>query len=183
MIKKIIAIAAFVLINVNLLSAQEIKWMTFNEAIAAQKKNPKKIFMDVYTVWCGPCQQLEKKTFNNKDVAKYINENYYAVKFNGEGNEVVNYKGQKFENKGYDPAKAQRRNAPHPFASYLQVQAYPTMMFFDEKGEFLQPLMGYFSPTQIEMFLKLFAKDDFKNIKSQEDFQNYQSNFKGTFKE
>lgn len=183
MIRKIIAIAVFVLAGVSVSSAQEIKWMTFNEAIAAQKKNPKKIFMDVYTVWCGPCQHLDKKTFKNKDVVNYINENYYAVKFNGEGNEIVDYKGQKFENKGYDPARAERRNASHPFASYLQVQAYPTMLFFDEKGEFLQPLTGYFSPSQIEIFLKLFAKEDFKNIKSREDFQKYQADFKATFKE
>lgn len=183
MTKKFIAIVALVLTGVNLLSAQEIKWMTFDEAIAAQKKNPKKIFVDVYTVWCGPCKMLEKNTFANKDVAKYISDNYYAVKFNGEGNEVVNYKGQKFENKGYDPAKADKRNAAHPFANYLQVQAYPTMLFFDEKGDYLQPLTGYFKPSEIEIFLKLFSKDDFKNIKSREDFQKYQTNFKGTFKD
>ena len=183
MVRKIVAIAMFVFVSTNLLSAQEINWMTFDEAIAAQKKNPKKIFMDVYTVWCGPCQMLDKNTFKNKDVVKYVNDNYYAVKFNGEGNEVVNYKGQKFENKGYDPARAERRNAAHPFAGYLQIQAYPTMLFFDEKGEFLQPLSGYFPPSQIEIFLKLFAKDDFKNIKSRENFQKYQTNFKGTFKD
>ncbi len=183
MTKKIIAIVALAFVGINLLSAQEVKWMTFDEAIAAQKKNPKKIFVDVYTPWCGPCKMLDKNTFGNKDVANYLNENYYAVKFNGEGNEIVNYKGQKFENKGYDPAKADRRNSPHPFANYLQVQAYPTMLFFDEKGEFLQPLAGYLTPSQIEMFLKLFAKDDFKNIKSREDFQKYQAGFKGTFKD
>ena len=38
--------------------AQEIKWMTMNEALAAQKKVPKKIFMDVYTTWCGPCKAI-----------------------------------------------------------------------------------------------------------------------------
>lgn len=181
--KRIITIIAFIFVGANFLSAQEIKWMTFDEALAAQKKAPKKIFMDVYTAWCGPCKMLDKNTFKNKDVADYINENYYAVKFNGEGNEVVNYKGQKFENKGYNPANAERRNSAHPFASYLQVQAYPTMLFFDEKGEYIQPLAGYLTPSQIEIFLKLFAKDDFKNIKTREDFQNYKTAFKGTFKD
>ena len=40
--------------------AQEYKinWMTLPEAIEAQKTNPKKIMMDVYTTWCGPCKQL-----------------------------------------------------------------------------------------------------------------------------
>ena len=44
-------------------SAQEINWMSMNEALNAQKKNPKKIFIDVYTVWCGPCRMLSEKTF------------------------------------------------------------------------------------------------------------------------
>ena len=73
-------------------SAQEINWMSMNEALNTQKKNPKKIFIDVYTVWCGPCRMLSEKTFKNKDVVKYINDTFYAVKFNAEGNEDVTYK-------------------------------------------------------------------------------------------
>lgn len=183
MMKKNVVMLVLAFIVSGFSFAQEIKWMSFDEALEAQKKKPKKIFMDVYTNWCGPCQMLEKNTFKNKDVAKYISENYYAVKFNAEGNEIVNYKGQKFENKGYDPAKSNRRNSVHPFSMYLQVQAYPTMIFFDEKGEYIQPLESYLTPSQIEIFLKIFAGDDFKNIKTREDFQKYQANFKGTFKD
>ena len=32
------------------LQAQEIKWMSLPEALEAQKTEPKKIFMDVYTL-------------------------------------------------------------------------------------------------------------------------------------
>jgi len=55
--------------------AQEIKWMTFDEAIAMQKKNPKPIFMDVYTDWCGPCKMLDKNTFQTKEFSEFINAN------------------------------------------------------------------------------------------------------------
>ena len=44
--------------NSNLILAQKIEWMSFSEAQEAQKKEPKKIFMDVYTEWCGPCKTL-----------------------------------------------------------------------------------------------------------------------------
>ena len=69
--------------------AQQIQWMTLAEAIEAQKVNPKKIFMDVYTDWCGPCKLLDKNTFQNPDVSKYISEHFYAVKFNAEGQEEI----------------------------------------------------------------------------------------------
>jgi thioredoxin-related protein len=80
------------------ISAQEINWMSLEEAVIMQKKSPKKIMMDVYTNWCGPCKLLDKNTFKNKDVAAYVNKHYYAVKFNGEGNEVINFNGTEYKN-------------------------------------------------------------------------------------
>lgn len=94
------------LIGFSTVNAQEINWVTLNEALELQKENPKKIMMDVYTVWCGPCKLLDQKTFSNKDLISFVNENYYAVKFNGEGNETVNYKGDTFKNPNYDKSKA-----------------------------------------------------------------------------
>ena len=81
MTKKLIAMVVLLFAATITLEAQEIKWMTFDQAIAAQKKKPKKIFIDVYTSWCGPCKMLSSNTFANKDLAKYVNDNYYAVKF------------------------------------------------------------------------------------------------------
>ena len=54
MTKKLIAMVVLLFAATITLEAQEIKWMTFDQAIAAQKKKPKKIFIDVYTSWCGP---------------------------------------------------------------------------------------------------------------------------------
>ena len=161
--------------------AQEIEWMSMNEALEAQKKQPKKIFLDAYTVWCGPCKMLDRNTFSNKDVAEYINKNFYPVKFNAEGNEVINYKDKVFENPNYDPEKAQKRNSIHQFALAMGVSAYPTMVFFDEKGKFLSPVKGYLSPQQLEIFLKIFATDDYKTVKTEEEWKKYQEDFEGTF--
>jgi len=162
--------------------AQEIKWVTLEEAISLQKKAPKKIMMDVYTTWCGPCKMLDKNTFQNKEVADYVNENYYAVKFNGEGNEVVNYKEKSFTNPNYDPALANRRNGAHDLARYLKISAYPTVVFLDENAEVITPLRGYQTPTQLELYLKMFKNDDHKNIKTQDEFNAYYSAFVSEFK-
>ncbi|HEU0136308.1 MAG TPA: thioredoxin family protein, partial [Flavobacterium sp.] len=68
---KKLLLAFFILAGTVVSSAQEIKWMTIDEALAAQKKVAKPIFMDVYTDWCGPCKMLDKNTFNNPEFAKY----------------------------------------------------------------------------------------------------------------
>ena len=107
----------------------EINWMTFEEAVAAQKENPKKIMIDAYTNWCGPCKMLDKQTFNNSDLVAYVNENYYAVKFNAEGNETIKFKGKTYENPNYDPAKAEKRNAQHQLAGFFRVEAYQLSCF------------------------------------------------------
>ena len=133
--------------------SQEIKWMTFNEAIAAQKKNPKPIFMDVYTDWCGPCKALDKNTFHDSSVVSFINENFYAVKFNGEGTELIKYKEFVFTNPNYNP-EARGRNSQHQFTGYLRVQGYPSMYIFDEKGEIKSPIVGYQTPEQLLSLLK-----------------------------
>ncbi|WP_372745778.1 thioredoxin family protein [Lutibacter sp.] len=163
-------------------NAQEINWMTLEKAVEAQKTNPKKIFIDAYTVWCGPCKMLDKNTFGNKDVAKYVNENYYAVKFNAEGNETINFKDKIYKNPGFNP-KSNGRNTAHELSSYFGVRAYPTMLFLDENANLLTPITGYQTPRQLEIFLKIFAKDHYKTIQSQEAFTEYATNFKHEFVE
>ncbi|MGB1308639.1 MAG: thioredoxin family protein, partial [Oceanihabitans sp.] len=168
--------------TVGSVAAQKINWVTLDEALELQKKKPKKIMIDMYTKWCGPCKMLDRNTFQNKDVANYVNENFYAVKFNAEGNDVVHYKGKKYSNPSYDPAKANRRNSPHELSRFFSVTAYPTIVYLDEKGELIAPIKGYQAPTQIELYLKMFANDDYKDLQTQDLFNAYYLAFKPEFK-
>ncbi len=180
--KNIILIFLLATFTIGSVAAQEINWVTLEQALELQKKTPKKIMVDMYTVWCGPCKMLDRNTFQNKDVAEYVNKNYYAVKFNAEGNEEVTFKGQKYTNPGYDPAKAKRRNSSHQLARLFQINAYPTIVYLDEKGELIAPIKGYQSPGQIELYLKMFASDDYKKLNTQEAFNEYYLAFKSSFK-
>ena len=164
-------------------SEGKINWVTIEEAIELQKTEPKKIIMDVYTNWCGPCKMLDKNTFQNEDVANYINEHFYAVKFNAEGNDSITYKDKTFGNPNYDATKANRRNSSHEFSRYLKVRAYPTMVFFDEEANYITPVTGYLKPQQLELYLKLFQSDKHKEMTTQEQFNEYYKSFKPTFKE
>ncbi len=161
--------------------AQKVDWVTIDEAQQLIKKEPRKIMIDMYTNWCGPCKMLDRNTFGNADVANYINENYYAVKFNAEGDSTVNFNGKTFTNPNYDPAKANRRNAQHEFARYLSVSAYPTVIFLDEELNLIAPISGYLKPRQIEIYLKLFHSNAYKDVKSKQDWENYQKEFTNEF--
>ncbi len=160
--------------------AQEIKWMSMNEALAAQKKAPKKIFMDVYTTWCGPCKMLDRDTFSDKNVIKYVNENFYAVKFNAEGTEEVTYLDFTYTNPNYQEER-KGRNAQHLFAHALKINSYPNLVFFKDNGDLIQALPGYRTPSELEIFLKMIASDDYMQITTADAWENYQKNFKSTF--
>ncbi len=158
------------------LQAQEIQWMTLAEALEAQKTVPKKIFMDVYTKWCGPCKALDKNTFGNRDVARYISEHYYAVKFNAEGEEEINFYDQVFRNPNYDPNR-RSRNATHQFTQFLGIKGYPTMVFFSEEGDPIMPVVGYYKPQQLEPYLKMIKQGDYAVFSTPEDIEIYLKNF------
>ena len=112
--------------------SQEIKWISLEDAVYLQEASPRNILIDVYTNWCGPCKSLDRITFSNKSVIKYINDNFYAVKFNAEGNDIINFKGYEFTNPNYNPSKSNRRNSSHQLTRSLGVSAYPTIVFLDK---------------------------------------------------
>ena len=80
-------VAFIALIYSGHIQAQDIQWMSFEAAIEMQAKasQPKKIFIDVYTDWCGWCKKMDAETFNNPEVAAYMQAHFYMVKLDGEG--------------------------------------------------------------------------------------------------
>lgn len=129
--------------------AQEIKWMSMKDALTAQKKNKKPIFIDVYTVWCGPCKMLDKNTFSDAKIAKTINEKYNPVKFNAEGNEEVQFAGKLYKNPNYQEARKSSRNGMHEFTGFLKIQGYPSMVIINNKSEIQSTIVGYRTPEQL----------------------------------
>ena len=178
--KKALLVLTF-LISTAALTAQEIAWMSMDQALVAQQQTPKKIFMDVYTTWCGPCKLLDKNTFSNPDVIVYISKHFYPVKFNAEGKDPITYKGFTYTNPNYREAK-RGRNATHLFADALKLQGYPSLAFFESDGTLIQSIVGYQKPQELELFLKMIATDKYKEVTTRAQWEIYQKNFKGTFK-
>ncbi|GAB4235304.1 MAG: hypothetical protein Tsb0034_09410 [Ekhidna sp.] len=145
---------------------EKVNWLTFEEAIALHEKNPKKLLIDLYTDWCGWCKVMDKKTYSKVEIANYINDNFYPVKFNAEQKEPVSFNGHTFE---YVPTG---RRGVHELAAALTRNqlSYPTTVFMDEKLRIIQPIAGFLKPEQMEPILLYIGGSHYTNTKW-EDFQ------------
>ena len=156
-----------------------INWLSVEELEAAQAKEPRKVMIDVYTKWCGPCKMMMRNTFTNADVIEYINSNFYAVKFDAEGPDAVEFRGQTYSNPTYVPNKT-GRNGVHELSRALQVRAYPTLVYLNEDLEMIAPISGYKNPQQLELYLRFF-NDAWVPGTAQEEWDAFQVSFTPTF--
>ena len=61
---------------------------SFSESLKKAETENKLLFVDFYTVWCGPCVTFHREVLNNEEVASYMNEAFINTKYNlykGEG--------------------------------------------------------------------------------------------------
>ena len=145
---------------------EKINWLTWEEAIAKNKEEPKKILVDIYTDWCGWCKRMDTGTFQKKHIARYVNENYYAVKFNAEQKEEILFKEKIY---GYTD---NGRRGYHELAAELTagMLSYPTTVFLDEKMEVIQAIKGYKDPLSFEQIATYFGGDFHRKT----PWENYQ---------
>jgi thioredoxin-related protein len=148
----------FLIIAISFLSlslhSQDINWLSVEQVQENMKKDPKPFFIDFYTTWCGPCKWMDKKTFHDKDVIAYVNEHFYAVKFDAEGDDPIQFKGKTYE--------SPRRT--HDFTIYEQIQGYPTSVFFDTEMDKITNVTAALGPKEFLKVLEYMKKELYKEM-------------------
>ncbi len=135
-----------------------IQWLSFEEAVEKMKTEPKKMFIDVYTTWCGPCKMMDRNTFKDKEVIEYMNKNYYSVKLDAESTETIQFNGRDFE---FVPSG---RKGYHQLAyAILQGKlSFPSLVFVDNIGEVIELALiapGYHPPEDFKPLIHFVGED------------------------
>jgi thioredoxin-related protein len=137
-----------------------IKWHSFKEVEALQNTQQKKIFLDVFTDWCGWCKKMDATTFTHPVIVKLMNQYFYAVKLDAENAEVINYKGTAYTKPN------DKKQTPNDFAAMLLngKMSYPTTVYLDEELNSLGPVPGYLEPKTMEKILHYFGENSYKKL-------------------
>ena len=152
-----------------------IKWLTWAQMQEAQKKEKRKVFIDVYTDWCGWCKRMDANTFSHPEIVGYVNNNFYAVKFDAETKETINFKGvdYKYVASGY-------RGYNELAAEILSGQlSYPTTVYMDENMDMIFPVPGYQEPKLFEQVINFIGGGNYKTM----EFEAFAKKFSGKIKD
>jgi thioredoxin-related protein len=135
-------------------SSEQITWHSWEEVQELNKKKPKKVFVDVYTDWCGWCKKMDQSTFTDPKVIEVMNEHFYAVKFNAEQKEPATYQGQSLN---FRPGG---KRGVHELAVVLLNGrlGYPSFAYLDTEMKPLHVSPGYKTPDQMLEELEQLAK-------------------------
>ena len=121
--KKVISIICLFVITLNF---AQVKWMTIEEALKAQKENPKKILIDFYADWCAQCKELDEYTYTDKEIIDLSSKlNTIKIDLTKE-NEAISNK--------------------------YNIKGLPVVLFMNSKGEEISELRvtGFLKPSEFK---------------------------------
>jgi thioredoxin-related protein len=149
-----------------------VKWMKFEEAVMASRKEPRKIFVDIYADWCGWCKVLDRDTFSDSVVAKILNEHYYPVKLDAESKETYTLPDGRTVSATELAASlaASKPGEQYGLPSMIVLNeetAILTRIQGAQKPDFMTPALLFFSENHyLKKSWEAYAKEYYDNIKT-----------------
>lgn len=142
--------------------AAQIRWISMEQAMNKSAQQPKPIVIDFYTDWCGWCKKLDQTTYADAAVVQYINDNFYAVKFDAEQKEDLNFLGKTYS---FVPSGSR---GTHAFAAMMANRngriGYPTITFLDASGARIAVEAGYKDSGKMMNMLKYYGEGYYREM-------------------
>ena len=127
----------FVIMLFTASNACAISWRNdLDGAIKSAQGSGEPIMADFYTDWCGWCKKLDSDTYSD-DTVDTLSRNFVCVKINGDSDRELVRK--------------------------YNVRGYPTIVFFNSKGDVITTHVGYASAADLAKIMEGILKNSQKN--------------------
>jgi thioredoxin-related protein len=149
-------------VEVKDINQTKIEWLTLQEAVARNQKNPKMIFIDFYTDWNEWCQKMDADVFPNPQIVDALSKNFYAVKFDAEKDQVITFQGKEYK------LDVSGRRPEHQLAIEMATTndrlGFPTYVVLDKNLTKLKAFQGFKTVDRLKQILDYYGiESNYKN--------------------
>ena len=117
------------------ISSGGIKWNGYKEGMALARENGKKIYINFHASWCGYCVKMEKTTFKDDTVIRYLNTNFIPIRVDADKEKKV--------------------------ANDYGVRGLPANWFVENSGKRIGNQPGYLDAKQLLKLLKFVSSGEY----------------------
>lgn len=149
-----------------------VDWLTLEDALAKNKTQPKKIFLDIYVNWRVGSTMMMMTTYNNERIAEILNNKFYPVRLDALTKDTLHVFQDTFVNKG--------QGHPYhslPIALLNGKMIFPSTLYFNEDAKLIATLQEYITPENLEPWLIYIGDNKYKETKWTDFRQGFKSNY------
>ncbi len=148
----------------------KIKWEPLDVAQELNKTESKKMLLNLYNYNKISCTLMRTQTYNNVDIASYLNDKFYSVNIDVFSQDTLEIKGIKYinENKSYKFHQL-------PIAALEGKMNFPAFIIMDEEGNILSKFQEYMTPEKFEKIMYYYGEDKYKTEKFDSFLKSFES--------
>jgi thioredoxin-related protein len=129
--------------------------ININNIIENASKKDRHVLLFLHITYCGYCKRMQKITFQDKNVQKFIKKDFIFVDINIDDNQNILFNNQSYSKK--------------EFSDSFDIDLFPTVLFFDKANEVTYTVRGYRNSEKFMQILEFIQTKSYKNI----DFFDY----------
>ena len=124
---------------------------TFEEVEKLQQQHPKPLLVFVYTDWCQICFGMKKTTFQNEEISKLLNADFYVIFLDAETEKEIPFFG-----KSYKKPSSEIHELATILAKKNKQIVYPTTVILNKELKIELQLQGFVNSAKLKSFLEPF---------------------------
>jgi len=134
-------------------------WLPFNEGIELAAKTGRPVIIDFYTSWCKWCKVMDRETFSDPEVKKFLEKNFITIRIDAENRtDKLNFQGKVFT-----PAELTRA---------MRVTVYPSLAYMESDGKVIMVIPGFKKPAEFMPNLKYVKDGCYRNNVTLDEYKS-----------